>query len=221
MLPAHPIGFSLDSGHRAWSETRGQLLPHLSSCTSFARDLQQVMRIKHCTGLGELGSSTGWCQSKGKQGDRGWGWDAMAVPTFPPGRAAQRCCPQAGTEELHPKTGSCGEGQSSLMLLRWGEKGVKSRVGRDGLLPPGDARPQEPGVMCRMGVPVVPACHLSPTALGEETRSRRRLLLLLPSPCTVHGPFSLHTASVGHYRSWGAFSPSDTAFLFCLSTCQR
>lgn len=70
--------------------------------------------------------------------------------------------------------------------------------------------------MCRMGISVVPKCHLSPTALGEEM-----LLLPLPSPLTVHGPFSSHTASVRHCRSWGGFSLSDTVFLFCLSTCQH
>lgn len=70
------------------------------------------------------------------------------------------------------------------MLLQWGEKGVKGRVGRDCVLSPWD------GVMCRMGVTVVPQCHLSPKALREGMLSRRMLLLLLPFPLTVH---SLYT----------------------------
>lgn len=147
--------------------------------------------------VGRAGKQHGLGQSKGKQGHKGWGRMQWLSPHSP--WAAQLCWPQAGTGELHPKTGSCGEGLSSLMLLQWGEKGVKSRVGRDCPLSPWHAWPQEPGVMCRMEFLLSPGAISHP--LGGMP-SRRMLLLPL---LTLHGPFSLQTACQALQKLGGIF----------------
>lgn len=155
---------------------------------------------KALPGLGELGSSMS-CASAKRSRDTRAGAGCRSCPHT-------LCCPQAGTGELHSKTGSCGEGLSSLMLLQWGEKGVKSRVGRDCPLSPWHAQPREAGVMCRMGVPVVPKCHLPPTwrdALQENAGESSPTWSIL------------FTNSLSGITEAGAYFPHLTPFSFSAS----
>lgn len=139
-----------------------------------------------------------------------------------PPRGAQLCCPQAaaGTEELggglHPTTGGCGEGQSRLLLLQWGEKGVKSRGRKDRHLyncplSPRDAWPREPGMLGRDGgVPrspcVTPRAQLS--GRGCSTGEQLWLLLLSPPRCLPYTVRSLcRKPQLGITDVWGGIFP--------------
>lgn len=157
--------------------------------------------------------------------------DAAAVSKLPLGSSALLSSDYSwdwGAGGLHPRTGSCGEGQSSLTLLQQGEKGAKSRGRRDGhlcghLLSSWDARPREPGVMQGDSGSHGPVCQLLPMARGEGMHSRTAPAASPFSPCCLL--YAVHSLYIKPHldlteAGW-VFSPSDTVFNFCLPSHRR
>lgn len=165
------------------------------------------MRIKHCTGLGELGSSMGCVSPKASREPRA-GAGMQWLSPHPPGQLSsaglrlglESFTPDwelwRGTEQPHaPAVGrKRGEGQSGERLCP---------------VPMGWCDVQDGG---NRGPPVSPLTQSSQggDALQENAPAA--------PPFSSHCTFPLHTASVSLYRR---SIPSDTVFLFCLSTCQH